>query len=249
MPNTNTKNRTKTDPRELVAGFLAGLLGGILTWIVTDYLSVKQEQVLLSSITVDSVESRQGKESLRWDFTLQPTRRYLFSPTDTIGGLFHLEIQPNKEGRLIGMDFSPYDEIIFYAKASSELLLINEVNLFIGPNHIQYINSSRNDLLLSTNWTEYRLSFQDFKIAPWELKYRSHMIDKGFINTPKIANVTGLGIDLKTDSKVLSGRIWVDFIRLRGNKGAEILLSDGSNIDFQFLKHPLRWVAGARAYP
>lgn len=244
---SNTKS--KINGRELLAGFLAGIVGGTLTWLVTDYLSVKQKQILSSSITVDSVESLQGKDSLRMDFALQPAKRYLFSPTSTVGGIYHLEAQPDNDGLLRGIDLSKYDEIVFYAKASAETFTVNEFNLFVGSDYIQYTYNPGKVLVLTTKWAEYRLPFSDFKIAPWESTYRSHLIDKRYLSVPNTANITGLGFDLKTADKYLSGQFWVDYVRVRQANGIETMISDGSNASFQFMGHDLRWVASAREHP
>lgn len=245
MPKTKIINNHK----ELAMGFLAGILGGVLTWFATDYLSIKKDLVLLSTLTVDGIESRQGKESLRWDFTLQPEKRYMFSPTNVIGGFLHLEVQPDKEGRIKGLNLSEYNEISFYAKASSEVFFVNEFNLFIGSNYIQYTQSTDKTFFLSTKWTEYRIAFNEFSIAPWEQAYRSHLIDKNYLNVPNIKNVSAIGFDLKTTDETLSGRIWIDYLRLIDKKGSEIILSDGSNNNLNYLNQPLRWVTGAREYP
>lgn len=246
---TETKPIKPKGNKKLIAGFFAGVLGGVLTWLVTDYLSVKQEQLMLSSITVDSFESIQGRKSLRWDFALQPEKRYLFSPIGIVGGLFHLEVLPDKKGNIKGLNLSKYDEILFYAKASHEMLIVNEFNIFTGQDYIQYIGNPNKPFLLSTKWSEYRFSLKGFKVAQWDYKYRYHLIDKKYLSSPDLANVTGLGFDLKTDDRVLSGSIWIDYIRLRATDGTEVTLSEANDIDFEFFGRQLRWISGAREYP
>ncbi len=246
---TDTVHAKPKRKKELITGFLAGILGGILTWLATDYLSIKQEQLMLSSITVDSFESLQERESLRWDYALQPKRRYLFSPTSIVGGIFHLEVLPDNKGIIRGLDLSEYDEILFYAKSSHEMLIVNEFNLFTGQNHIQYIGNGHKPLLLLTKWSEYRLPLNRFKIAEWEYKYRAHLIENKHLSSPDLTNVTGFGFDLKTENRVLSGSIWIDYIRLRATDGTEVTLSEANDINFEFLERQLRWMSGARNYP
>ena len=236
--------------KEIISGFLAGLVGGILIWFVTDYLAVKQDHVALSSVTLDSSETRQGSSSLRWDFTLQPDRKYMFSPTSTVGGLLHLEVRADSKGHIQGLDLQKYKELRFFAKASSEVLILNEINLFTGPNYIQYMYSKNEALILNTKWAEYRIDLEDFSIAPWELQYRSQLVTNNQqTSSPDLRDVTSLGFDLKTDRNTLSGRIWIDYIRLIDKDGNEEILSDEDDLKFVVSDKSLIWISAAREYP
>lgn len=241
--------REKKIHKELVVAFLAGIIGGILTWFATDFLAVKQDRILLSSVSVDSSEARQGSKSLRWDFGLQPAKKYMFSPTLIVGGLLHLEVRPDEDGHINGLDLSEYDEIRFFAKASCEMFLLNEINLFTGSHYIQYTYSAKDALFLNTKWAEFRILLDKFSIAPWELQYRSDIIGKNHVRVPNIKDVSALGFDLKTKDKALSGRIWVDYVRLIDKEGNEEMLSDGSDSNIIFLGRSLIWNTGAREYP
>ncbi len=243
-----TRVKDKNNYKGIIAGFIAAVIVGILTWLATDFLSVKQDLVLLSLVSVDSSDARQGNKALRWDFTLQPAKKYLFSSAHLVGGLLHLNVRPNKDGHITGLDLLKYDEIRFFAKASSEKFVLNEINLFTGPDFIQYKYSNNEALLLSTKWAEYHISLDKFLIAPWELKYRSNLIDKNYQREPDLKKVSSLGFDLKTKTEVLSGRIWVDYLRLINNKGEEKILSDGDSVDINVLGRPMVWLAGAREY-
>lgn len=241
--------RKKKAHKELSVAFLAGIIGGILTWFATDFMAVKQDRILLSSVAVDSNEARQGNKSLRWDFTLQPAKKYMFSPTQLVGGLLHLEVRPDKEGNVNGLNLLKYEEIRFFVKASCEMFLLNEINLFTGPNFIQYTYSTKEAFFLNTKWSEYRISLDKFFIAPWEHQYRPHLATKNHLSAPNMKEVSGLGFDLKTNDKALSGSIWVDYVRLIDKKGNEEILSDGSELNLNLFECPLIWIAGAREYP
>jgi len=242
---TRTRN---SNYKGIVAGFVAGIIGGIFTWLATDFISVKQNLVLLSSVSIDSNDTRQGNSALRWDFRLQPAKKYLFSPAHTIGGLLHLRIRPDNDGHISELDLLKYKEIRFFAKASSEIFILNEINLFTGPDFIQYRYSNNETFLLSTKWAEYHISLNKFAIAPWELKYRSHLIDKNFLGEPNLRKVSSLGFDLKTEADALSGRIWIDYLRLVNKEGNEEILADGNSLNVKVQGHPMVWLAGAQQY-
>lgn len=233
---------------ELIIAFFAGIMGGIITWLVTDILSVKQNRVLFSELVIDSNEARQGMNSLRWSFLLRPEKKYMFSSTSMVGGYLHLEVRPDKKGNVPGLNLSNYSEIRFFAKASSETFLLNEINLFTGKNYIQYIYAMKDKLLFNTKWAEYRIPLLKFMIAPWERQYRYHLINKNYMNMPNMKNISGLGFDLKTTGKPLSGFIWIDYVRLINKNGDEVVLSDGDSTSFIFLERQLVWVTGANEF-
>ncbi len=235
---------------EVWVGFLAGVLGGILTWFATDFLALKQELVTTTSRAVDTTEFRQGPGSLAWDFALQPERRYIFSSTETVGSFVHFEVGGDRTGSINGVDFRDYYAVKFFAKASKEGLEVKEVNLFLGPDFVQYIFEGNRPLVLETRWREFTIALSGFVLAPWEAKYRGHLAAKTRKNgVIDLSNVTAFGFDQKTSSRKLVGRIWLDYFRLLDQKGTETLLSAADGLEFNYQGHRLTWVAGARRYP
>jgi hypothetical protein len=232
-----------------VIGALAGgVLGGVLTVLAYDFILVKQKVSLESEVSIDSAEARQGTNSVRWDFSLQPEKKYVVSSPSTIGGFLHLEVRADEKGRIRGVDLQNYKELRFFAKSSKELGKIDEVNLFTGPYYIQYIYSSNGTFLLSTKWAEYRISLDKFTLARWEKQYRRHLIDDNNVEVPAMDNVTGIGFDLKTDDRARTGKIWIDYVRLVDEAGNEEVLSKGDDDRVEFSGRTLVWGAGAREY-
>ena len=174
----------------------------------------------------------------------------MFSSTSTVGAFLHLEVTANSKGRVHGVSIDKYKELRFFAKASSEVLLLNEINLFIGPDYIQYIYSKKEALIFNTRWAEYRIALDDFDLAPWELQYRYNLVIKNQQSkSPNLRDITSLGFDMKTDGKPVSGRIWIDYIRLIDAEGNEEMLSDEGELEFVALNKSLAWISGAREYP
>jgi len=231
-------------------GFFGGVLGGILTWFSTDFVALKQELVFAASRAIDTTEYRQGSGSLVWDFNLQPERRYVFSSTETIGGFVHFEAVGDSAGVVSGADWRSYSAIRFFAKASAELLSVKEVNLFVGPDFVQYSLSQRKPLILETRWREYTIPLSEFTPAPWETRYRGDLVAKTTRNgVIDLSNVTAFGFDQKTAAERLIYRVWLDYVRLIDSKGNETVLCDEDVLEFTHQGRSFRWIAGARRYP
>jgi hypothetical protein len=219
---------------------LTALFSAIIVTLVGDYLYINQPLVTNASISIDTTESRQGPGSVAWDFTLQPARRFSLVPSETVGAFAHFQVRADRSGSIHGMDWRNYRAIDFFAEASVATLPVTTINLFVGPDFIQYTFHSNRPLVLGTVWREFTLPLSRFVLAPWEAKTSKDRV-------PDLNDVTAFGLDEKTKT-ALAGRIWLDYFRLVNRDGADILLSNCDHLEFHFQGRELRWIVGVRNY-
>lgn len=220
---------------------IAPTVAAVIAALAGDYFYVNQPFITTASISIDTMQSRQGTGSVAWDFVLQPARRFSFTGSNTVGGFVHFEVRPDINGNINGVDWRKYYAVTFYAMTSVAALPITEINLFVGPDFTQYMFRSERPLVLGTTWSEFTIPLSSFFLAPWEARTSSNSL-------PNLSDVTAFGLDEKTSSNTLSGRIWVDFFRLVSRNGRETLLSDCDHLQFKFQGRELEWVVGGRQY-
>ncbi len=139
------------------------------------------------------------------------------------------------------MDWREFRAIKFFAKSSAEGLSLNEFNLFVGKDHIQYLFDLPGGLPLSTEWREIEIPFDSFRLPSWA---------SGADRTlgSRAAHVTAFGFDVKSQMFDLQASVWIDFVRLVRRDGSVIQLSDGDAEDFNFGSHGLKWFSSTRVY-
>lgn len=234
----------KSDKRwsHVLASFMGGVLGGLLVALGSQYLLLDQELMTTATVSIDTTQFRAGSGSVEENFNLQPARTFKFASGDeTVGGFVHLQVSPDPSGTIHGMDWRRYSSVKFFAMASTQGFVVTEVNLFVGPDYVQYTFHGKGSLVLGTRWQEFTIPLSGFALAPWEPRTgKNSSIDLG--------NVTAFGLDEKTSSTPLVGYIWLDDVRLVDHDGKQTLLSNCSQFTFQFQGHEVRWVASGRRY-
>lgn len=220
-------------------GFLGGILGGIISALMIHIIIIDQPFDVVSRIMIDSNDWMHGENSLRWEFKAQPERKYLFRPKRLMWCYIHLEVRPNSDGNLSGIDLRKFNGLKFFARSTSESFPVTEFNLFVGPSYIQY-QYVKTPIIISTKWQEFYINLKEFVLAPWDKKYRAHLVSK----EPYLSNVTAFGMDIKTRGAPVYGKIWIDYIRLVDHENKETLISDCENLTSSFQNKIIIWKSG-----
>ena len=232
-----------------VRTYVGGILTGIFISVVSQFIFVNESRVAESSLSIDNNQQFQDKSSLRWEFSLRPKRRFIFSHSDLIGAFLHFEVISKRVDLKKGLNFSSYDGIKLYAKSSSSKFIITEVNLFVGRNTKQYMLVSSLPVIVGNRWKEYTFRFSEFLLPPWEPGTKRNLVSKtskaGDIN---LSNVTAFGLDLKTATKAIDGVVWVDHIRLFNDNGGYEVLSKGDQEKFNIDGSELTWISEWQEY-
>lgn len=212
------------------------VLAGILLLLFTNIFVINQRKVGKNTFSVDKTQSRQGANSLKWEFALQPQKKYRVSKTAPMGSYLHIEVLPDRDGNIRGLDLAAFRGIRFFAKSRSEGLQLTEFNVFSGPTYLQYLLDTQEKILLTTRWNRFFVDFDQLRLAPWGKPTRD-------VRGRGLSNVTALGWDMKafSDRPHVSGTIWLDNIRLIARDGSEIVLSDAEHIDWHFNNKALTW--------
>lgn len=230
---------------EQLPGLISGLISGIIITIVglsfSKVIFINQDIKLESELLIDSSHLTQGESSLRWQFEIQPNIGTRFSKVKEVGCYTHLELCPNAEGKMSGIDLSEYKELIFSAKANISNLIIDEFNIFIGKEFIRYIYDE-SPILIQTYWQDYHIDLKKFNLAPLVNK-TTFVSDKNVL-----LNLIALGLDIKTDGAPRKGRFWIDNVRLISKNGQVYLISDCDSMLSIFQGKKLRWISGANEY-
>ncbi|MBU1853611.1 MAG: hypothetical protein KJ957_06175 [Candidatus Omnitrophica bacterium] len=235
------RKRNKTSQR--LVKVLYVFLGGVIIVLVTNLVLIDKPFEANSIIVIDSTDWRHGKNSLKWDFKIQSERKYLFNRGILMGCFAHLEVCPDSEGNLQGIDLRKFKGLKFFIKGSSEFLSVNEFNLFMGPNYIQY-RYVKAPIAISTKWQEVYIDFKDFILASWDKKYRGDLVPK----EPYLSDITAFGLDIKARFLCRYGKIWIDYIRIVGYDNKETLITDCEDMASLFLEKTVRWKSDWREY-
>jgi hypothetical protein len=219
---------------------IVSIVAAIIAALAADYFYVNQPLITTAGISIDTAQSRQGTGSVAWDFVLQPAHRFSLIGSKTVGGFVHFEVRPDANGRINGVDWRNYYAVKFFAMTSVESLPITEINLFVGLNYTEYTFRSNRPLVLDTRWRGFTIPLSGFFLASWDAGTNS--------SVPDLSDVTAFGLDEKTSSNTLTGRIWVDYFRLIDRNGKETLLSDCDHLQFKFQGRELEWIVGGRQY-
>jgi hypothetical protein len=221
---------------------LMGMVGGIVVVLFSHIFVLDWQSEKTATVTVD-IERQQGAGSLKWDFHLKPRKMFYVSSARLSGALLHAETDPDDDGTIPSLDWQKFTGIRFFAKSSVEGLKLQEVNIFIGQKRVQYMFNAPQ--LLSTGWKEFELRFDRFQLPLWVTGEDRSL-------KPMLANVTGVGFDLKNEDRSdLQGTIWIDFIRLVNPNGTTKMFSnaDATTFEFEDQKNTrLTWLARAQDY-
>lgn len=243
----NRRNRTGESVQksstlgDRLSTMMFGLVAGVIGVLATNLLVVNWQALRESTLEVDTLEKRQGAGSLKWYFHLRPERRFVFSRPGLSGALLHAETVPDSQGNIPSMNWLEFRALRFFAKSSAGQFSLDEVNLFVGENHVQYVFNQATELSLSTGWRQIEIPFDKFRLAPWVPG-----TDRSW--GPGSAHVTALGFDIKNRTLELQGSVWIDFVRLVRWDDGEVQLSDGDANSFDFGNHTLKWFSGSRDY-
>jgi len=225
--------------------FTVGLLVGILSPLSLRAVSVDQNRVIESMIQILSTDSRQGDKSLKWTFSIQPHKTYVWDRPAPVGAFAHLESGYDMAGRVQSMDFREFDGMRFYASSNVEGLPL-DFNIFIGPALVQY-RRDQPPLRIGSIWREYYVAFDEFSLAPWESATSDSPV------TPDLCCVTALGLDVTASGSPAEATVFLDAVRLVRADGSETVLDDFERQDatefLYFLQRKLRWKTGADVFP
>lgn len=234
----------------IVSAIIGTAVGIVLAIWIGDHLRPEQPFIAESSVTIDTHERRQGTGAVEWSFHVQPARKWFTEKGRSMGCFAHLEVAPNDDGRLKGIDLSDYDAIEFFTKSTSEFLTIHEFNVFVGDQFVQYVCSTKAQIIPSTKWRKLTIAFGSLKLADFLLDSMSRApATVQFPLTPDWSNVTGLGWDMKTTEAPLFDRVWFDYVMVRGPDDRTLLLSDCDSLTAETLGgRKLHWVSDWRKY-
>ena len=233
-------------PSALV-GFVTGLLLGLLPSLILGFIVVDQSSVMESAVEIVSTDSRQGDRSLKWMFQVGAGKKYIWQRATPALALLHLECGYDQTGRIQSIDLRRFKGIRFYASSSSEGLAVTEFNLFVGPEMVQY-RYAQPPVRISTLWREYYIDFDGLQLAPWANRETEPP------NRVDLCCVSAMGFDMKTISSPSSGSILLDYVRLVGWDGSEVVLDDFERPDpffvpIAFQGAKLRWKTAAQTFP
>jgi hypothetical protein len=222
MPHT-TSQILSTSKKKLFDVFRHPLFGAIGVVVIgalaSLYILPGRPFEASTKVVCDSSYATQGNHSIKWEYSLQPKQQHLFDE-NIVGGYAHIEVRPNADGELVGLDLSAGAGIRFRVKASEEFLKLDEFNLFIDTGYLQYISDTKPAFKFKTRWETYDILFDSLTIAPWDRKDRAHLWD-GELKPSKsvLSKVTAFGWDVKAVGDRRVNRIWLDEIFLIDSGG------------------------------
>ena len=182
-----------------------------------------------STAAIDSYGAENN--SLRWEYTLQPPKKYVWDSNKESWAFCTLESRSLTKN----IDFSDITQVTFYVRGSIENTPM-EVNMFtrtqdkISNEITRYQYIIPRGVIVTTNWKKITVNMSDYSIAPWTKEsYPDAPV------TPKLQNVYAFGIASKSTEMVVKNNIWIDELTLINKNGSavNILHFDNFNTTIQ----------------
>ena len=223
----------------LLGGFLMGLLVPVLVQVLVSTLVLNRSPIDTSKIVLDD-DAQQGARSVRWEYEAQPERRFLFGKSKLVVCSAHFEASSEASTSAGFLDLSGTRGLKMRLRSSNEPCDISEVNLFTGPEPVQYVYKG-SPVQIGTKWTEVTLDFRDFSLAAWDRRPQRP-------DGPMLTKVFAFGLDMKTESEPVQGKIWIDDVRVVGHDGIERLITDCEATTTDFGNREVRWRARSEVH-
>lgn len=180
--------------------------------------------VALCTINLPSDSQSTGKidsygadyNSLKWEYTIQSPKKYVWSSNRESWAFCTLESRSIDKN----IDFSDIAQIIFYGRSSVENIPL-EVNIYtrkkdeISNEITSYQYVLPQTVIFTTNWKKITVNMSDYSIAPWT---KASYPDAPA--TPELKNVYAFGFASKSKETVLKNNIWIDELTLIKNTGS-----------------------------
>ena len=178
-----------------------------------------------STATIDSYGA--DHNSLRWEYTLQPPKEYIWSSNKESWAFCTLESRSLEKN----IDFSDIGQVTFYVRGSIENIPL-EVNIYTRKNDAfsketpsyQYVIPK--DVTVPTNWKKVTVNLSDYSVAPW---IKASYPDAS--GTPELNNVYAFGFASKSKERVLKNNIWIDELTFVNKNGSVDYIHHFDNIN------------------
>jgi hypothetical protein len=174
------------------------------------------EPLILQALTdLDGMRPYSGRYCIRWDFQVQPARKWIFGKHEAWASLNFEILEPDNPELF---DLSNIEALQFHIYGDRKFGEIDEFNVFVERIRLQYYNLNIN---YSTDWEECTIRLpEDLQLTPWhERAKREYLLPISII--PDMKSVYAFGFTVKSHGGLKRGIIYIDPIKLIDKSGRE----------------------------
>ena len=223
----------------IISGFIIIVFGYIAASLFLAACMVNNSPVYQSNISIDTYGAENN--SLRWDYYLQPEKKYIWSKIPENWAFLSVESRSTQNF----FDLSDIESISFFVKGDIENYPL-EFNIFTRlpvdatGEMISYQYTSDKPVMSSTNWKKITIYLDNMVLTQWtKTSFPSAS------SHSDLSHVYSIGLAIKSNEIFIKNQIWIDELIFTKRDGSIEKISSFDTMNVSIKKREGIWHTGS----